>query len=67
LFRKSTSVALERSLEEQIERQRMKESSRRLMLGSSDRRSLKQEIGARKIMALTLSKKGSQAARLEGA
>jgi hypothetical protein len=44
--------------EEQIAFQRMKESSRRLTLGSSVSCSSKQEIGARKIMASTSSKYG---------
>jgi len=43
LFRKRIIVALERSFEEQTIRQRRKESSSRLTLESSERRSSKQE------------------------
>jgi hypothetical protein len=50
--------------DEQIAFQRTKGSSRRLMFRSSVSCSSKQEMGARKIMAFTSSKYGSQAGRI---
>jgi len=44
LLRKRIKVALERSLEEHMARQRRNESSSRLILGSSSRRSSKQDM-----------------------
>lgn len=49
-------LVLERSFEEQMDFQRMNESSRRFIRGSSRSRSLKQDTGAKKMIAVTFSK-----------
>lgn len=60
---KRISCVLAKSLEEQMERHRMMESSSLLTRGSSSRRSSKHDTGQRNMMTLVFSKKGNQAAR----
>jgi hypothetical protein len=63
LFRNTIKVVFCSNSDAQMACQRRKESRRRLIRGSSSRLSSKHEIGARNMMAFTLSKYGNHAVR----